>query len=116
MARFRFVVTLALALTLFAGAASGQFNPLRQLQLTDQDIEMLTAAANRAYETGETGVAESWSNPESGNSGSATIIERFERDGLPCRQVEHVIKIVRDAVPKRLVLATCRKDGRWLMV
>ncbi len=58
MARFRFAAALAIVLTLLAGTASGQFNPLRQLQLTDKDIEMLTAAANRAYDAGETGVAE----------------------------------------------------------
>ena len=69
------------------------------------------------YEAGQIGVEEAWSNPESGNSGTAEILETFERDGLPCRRVEHVIKIARDAVPKRVVLATCRvADGRWLLV
>jgi surface antigen len=111
------IVAAAMALGLLASGAQGQFNPLRELALTDTDIEMLTAAANHVYEAGEVGVAESWSNPASGNSGTAEILERFERDGLPCRRVEHVIKVAKDAVPKRVVLATCRvADGRWLLV
>jgi hypothetical protein len=44
-----------------------------------------------------------------GNSGTV--------EGLPCRRVEHVVKIDRDPVPKRLILASCRvPDGRWLLV
>jgi surface antigen len=108
---------VALTLALLASAASGQMNPLRQLELTSADIELLTAAANRLYEAGQIGVEEAWSNPASGNSGTAEILETFERDGLPCRRIEHVIKIARDAVPKRVELATCRvADGRWLLV
>jgi surface antigen len=109
--------TLAMMLALLATDARGQMNPLRQLALTTADIELLTATANRVYETGQIGTKEAWSNPESGNSGTVELLETFEREGLPCRRVEHVVNIARDAVPKRLVLATCRvADGRWLLV
>lgn len=118
MARFpMFAVALAVASMLLAGAASGQMNPLRQLELTAGDIELVGATADRLYQAGEIGVAASWTNPESGNSGSVQILEIFEREGLPCRRVEHIIKIAKDPAPKRLVLASCRvPDGRWLLV
>ena len=80
-------------------------------------MELLGATANRLYDAGEIGASATWSNAASGNSGTARLLETFERDGLPCRRVEHVIKIRQDAVPKRLVLATCRTaDGRWHLV
>jgi surface antigen len=113
------VTAAALALTLVIAAAEvrSQMNPLRELELTAQDIELLGAAADRVYDAGEIGASEAWSNPASGNSGAARLLETFERDGLPCRRIEHVVNIRRDAVPKRLVLATCRTaDGRWLLV
>jgi surface antigen len=112
-----FAVALAITLTVLAGVAGAQMNPLRQLALTEQDIELLGAAGNQVYEAGEIGGVESWSNPDSGNAGTAKLLETFERDGLPCRRIEHVVNIAQDAVPKRVVLATCRvPDGRWLLV
>ena len=109
-------VAPALMLAVLAGDASSQMNPLRQLELTAEDIELLSTAANHVYDAGAIGASEAWSNAASGNSGAATLLEVFERDGLPCRRIEHVIKISKDATPKRLVLATCRTaDGRWLL-
>jgi surface antigen len=109
-------VAPALMLAVLAGDASSQMNPLRQLELTAEDIELLSTAANHVYDGGKIGASEVWSNAASGNSGSATLLEVFERDGLPCRRVEHVIKVRKDAVPKRLELTTCRTaDGRWLL-
>ena len=110
-------VALVVALAVLASDARGQMNPLRQLELTSGDIEMLTAAANQLYDAGQIGVEASWSNAELGNAGTARILETFEREGLPCRRVEHMIKVAKDAVPKRVVLSTCRApDGRWLLV
>ena len=109
-------LVLAVTLALLAGGASGQMNPLRELELTAEDIELLSTAANHVYDAGEIGASEAWSSAASGNSGAATLLEVFERDGRPCRRIEHVIKIRKDATPKRLVLATCRTaDGRWLL-
>ena len=118
MARLRVLAaTLAMLLAVLATGAQGQMNPLRQLALTSADIELLTAAANRVYEAGQIGANEVWSNPESGNSGTVELLETFEREDLPCRRVEHLVNIARDAVPKRVMLASCRvPDGRWLLV
>jgi len=118
MARSRVLAaTLAVMLALLASAARGQMNPLRELELTAGDLELLTTTADRLYESGRLGAVEAWSKPESGNSGTVEILELFEREGLPCRRVEHVVKIDRDPVPKRLILASCRvPDGRWLLV
>jgi surface antigen len=117
MAWFRVpAVALALMLVLLASDARSQMHPLRELELTAEDIELLTTAADHVYDAGEIGASEAWSNAASGNSGSATLLQVFERDGLPCRRIEHVIKIKKDATPKRLELATCRTaDGRWLL-
>ena len=108
---------LAMIPAILASDARGQLNPLRELELTAGDLELLTTTADRLYEAGRLGAVEAWSNPESGNSGTVEILELFEREGLPCRRVEHVVKVERDPVPKRLILASCRvPDGRWLLV
>ena len=92
-------------------------DPLRELELTAGDLELLTTTADRLYESGRLGAVEAWPNPESGNSRTVEILELFERGDLTCRRVAHVVKIDRDPVPKRLVLASCRvPDRRWLLV
>jgi surface antigen len=108
---------LATALVVLTGGAGAQLNPLRDFELSGDDIALLTAAADRLYEAGEIGGIARWSNPHSGNAGTVEILEIFEREGLPCRRVEHVIELAEDPVPKRLMLASCRvEDGRWLLV
>jgi len=118
MARLQVLAAaLAMISAIVASDARGQMNPLRALELSAGDLELLTTTADRLYEAGRLGAVETWSNPESGNSGTVEILEVFEREGLPCRRVEHVVKIDRDPVPKRLILASCRvPDGRWLLV
>ncbi len=111
------VLLLAGSFLNLAGAAWGQANPIRMLDLTAEDLSLIETSANRLYEAGEIGALETWSNAQSGNSGSMRLLATFERDGLPCRRIEHVIKVKKDATPKRLVLATCRTgDGVWKLV
>lgn len=53
---------LALALMLPAAEVASQMNPLRELELTAQDMELLGATANRLYDAGEIGASATWSN------------------------------------------------------
>lgn len=45
-----------------AAEVASQMNPLRELELTAQDMELLGATANRLYDAGEIGASATWSN------------------------------------------------------
>jgi surface antigen len=121
MLQFRRAVALGAVVTGFAlgtfAHAQPMMNPLRQLALSSEDFAMSNQAVAGLYEAGKIGVAQTWSNPKSGNSGSVRILDTFEYQGLPCRTVEHTVKIRRQADPKQIVLKTCRdKDGAWKLI
>jgi len=84
---------MMIAISLAVGSAWGanfrwlEFSPVRHF--TDSDWEMMTATADRALNEGKDGEAFTWSNPESGNSGSLTPAGKAEsRKGAECRQLE----------------------------
>jgi surface antigen len=121
MLHFRRAVTLGAVMIGFALGAYAQaqpmMNPLRQLALTSEDFAMLNETVSGMYEAGKIGVTETWSNPKSGNSGSAKILDTFKYQGLPCRTIEHTVKIRKQADPKQVVLKTCRDtDGAWKLI
>jgi surface antigen len=121
MLQFRRAVALgAMAMSFTLGAyahAQPMMNPLRQLALTSEDFAMVGEAVTGLYDAGKIGVTQTWSNPKSGNSGSVKILDTFEYQGLPCRAIEHTVKIRRQADPKQVVMKTCRdKDGIWKLI
>jgi surface antigen len=120
MLRLRQAVALGAVMTgisLAAAHAQPMMNPLRQLALSSEDFAMAGEAVNSLYDAKKIGVTQTWSNPKSGNSGSVKILDTFEYQGLPCRTIEHIVKIRRQADPKKVVLKTCRDtDGAWKLI
>jgi surface antigen len=109
-------MTIGFALGAYAHAQP-MANPLRQLALSSEDFGMINEVVSGMYEAGKIGVAQTWSNPKSGNSGSAKILDTFEYQGLPCRTIEHTVKIRKRADPMTVVLKTCRdSDGAWKLI
>jgi surface antigen len=109
--------TVVTGLFLSAAAAQG-INPFSRagFSLTESDIAQLEAATKPFYEdvTVPLGTARAWSNPESGNQGTAKLVERFEYKKLPCRRIQHDIKLKKIADPYRFVIDRCQvADGSW---
>jgi surface antigen len=82
--------------------------------LTAEDIKQMQAATAPFFssDTIPLGTTRSWSNAKSGDSGTAELVDRFEKGGMPCRRIPHVIKVknVRDPY----VTDRCRTpDGTW---
>ena len=53
-------------------------------KLTEKDIELLAEAGTRAIKSKGTGKERRWDNPSSQNSGSITIIRRYQSQDLEC--------------------------------
>ncbi len=115
----------ALAAAVLVGAlavpAQAQLNPFKRsgFELSQEDIDLLAAAGRKLYEDESVavGTVETWSNPATGNTGSIQLIGIFEHNGLPCRRLQHDIKIkvVRD--PFRYLFDRCKlPSGEWKLL
>jgi surface antigen len=63
-------------------------------KLDDRDKRMAAEAAQRAFESGRTGQAVAWSNPDSGNSGSITPTQTYQiAGGQYCRRYTQDITV-----------------------
>src|SRR5512134_474112 len=63
-------------------------------KLDDRDKRMAAEAAQRAFESGRTGEAVAWRNPDSGNSGSITPTQTYQiAGGQYCRRYTQEIMI-----------------------
>jgi surface antigen len=112
---------LLVALVLSCAApAAAQVNPFGDsLDLKPVDIEMLTAAAAELFadDGARLGDTRTWSNPESGNAGSVSLVKTFEHQGLPCKRVQHIVKQKDRADQVVYQFARCRTgDGTWKLM
>lgn len=116
---------LGLAAVLLGAVAGGpvqaQLNPFTRagFELSQEDIDLMTAAAKKLYidESVAVGTVETWSNPESENTGSVQLIGTFEHQGLPCRRLQHDIKIKDVADPFRYIFDRCKvASGEWKLL
>ena len=82
-------------------------------KLDDRDKRMAAEAAQRAFESGRTGEAVAWSNPDSGNSGSVTPTQTYQiASGQYCRRYTQEITI--GGEQHQTYGTACRQpDGTW---
>src|SRR5262249_35260515 len=116
--RFSAVVFAILVLLPMAVQAVNPFGR-NGFNLTDGDIAILTDTTRPFFDddTIPLGTVKSWTNPKSGNGGTATLVERFEQKGLPCRRIQHDIKLKKMGDPFRFIIDRCRvADGSWKML
>lgn len=121
MSMQRPLVIFLLAALLLPAPPAHAVNPFGRpgFELTDDDLALLTETARPFLDDDSipVGTVRDWSNPESGNGGTATLLDRFEQKGLPCRRIQHDIKIKKVADPFRFIVDRCRvADGSWKML
>ena len=112
-----------LSLSQVPGAALAQINITGRgapgIDLTKEDQDMLMEAGSRLRpDSTPIGKSETWSNPESGNSGNVTLIERFRKkfqnDDLPCQKVRHDLRNTKEDKSRTYVVDVCRlPSGEW---
>lgn len=107
----------ALAWISVNGPAAAQVNPFgRDIEMSRDDMRRLGEAESRLYvqEPPAVGSTETWSNPKTGRSGTVTLIDSFERNGMPCRKLRHDINPRRHQPSYQFVIDRCRlPDGSW---
>jgi len=87
-------------------------------KLTRTDIAMVRKLVREDLTGKPKGTTLSWSNPDSTNSGTVTLLDNFTSQGRDCRRVQYTVKpgakqpaTVR---PATYVLINCRlADGSW---
>ncbi len=112
-------IALLIAVIVTGGASlSHAINPFARggFELTESDIALLKAAAEKLYlaQEVEIGAVEAWNNSESGNYGTVTLTRKHAYKGLPCRRLQHDIRIKTVGDPFRYIIDRCKvPDGSW---
>lgn len=99
-----------------AGALIGGFLGNRiGAAMDDDDKQRAAIAQQQALESGQSGAAVSWRNPDSGRYGTIVPGPAYQQAGGTCRQFTHTIYI--DGRPQVARGAACRNpDGTWTPV
>jgi len=110
---------LAACVLLFAAPAQAQVIPFGGnfgpgLSPEDNRLMVESIARLNAAEPSHVGLSESWSNPQSRTSGSATILRIFHSGGMACHLVRHHIAVAGRARDRDYRLTWCRTpEGEW---
>jgi surface antigen len=81
------------------------------IDLTEEDMSLLSAAMRTVLEKRVVGATEPWKNEQSSHAGVASLIKAFDRDGRPCGTVHHDFT---EGNGKPYILSLCRfEDGTW---
>lgn len=76
------------------------------------DLAYADRSSQKALETAQTGQPVSWSNPDSGNSGTITPTRTYENAGQPCREYSQTINV--GGKQEQAYGRACRQnDGTW---
>ena len=110
------IAVLAAALALASPlSAEARLGYLAVEGMEPEDYRLMGAAARERMDGQPVGHANSWRNPQNGNSGTAVLKALEEQDGLPCRVVAHSVSIAKTGKSGSIVSRICKKDGRWLI-
>lgn len=117
MIRHRLLPLLLIAACL-SRPAIAQINPFRGTSgtpLSAADITALTDATNRLLDRPElvVGGTETWSNPQSGASGTVTAGNAVQRKGLFCRVVRYQHTIPGPNPQRTASLTWCKTQDGW---
>lgn len=81
--------------------------------MTDRDKEMAGATTHDTLENAPTGQTSTWNNPDSGNSGSVTVTDTYQKaDGTNCRNFSQTVNAGGET--ETGTGTACRNtDGTW---
>ncbi len=104
----KYAVIGAISGALLGGAIGGQ--------LDERDRRLAAEAAARALEGQPSGYASTWSNPDTGHSGSVTPLRTWQdAEGRYCREFVQTVRVGGDE-HESLGTACRQPDGTWQVV
>ncbi len=116
----RMLTILAAALLLMTAPGWAQLGKSFRTapKLTSTDIAMVRKLVREDLTGKPKGTTLSWSNPDSTNSGTVTLLNTFTSQGRDCRRVRYTVKPgvkqPADVKPATYGLTSCRlADGSW---
>ena len=115
-------VFAAVAVLSLGAPAFAQINPFARGSggsVTGDDLKLIDAASSKLYKTDnpQVGASEKWSNPTTGNAGTVSLTQIFEKDGMPCRKLRHSIKLAGTKDSQIYIFNRCRvKSGEWKLL
>lgn len=111
---------LVMVSVLLAPPAAAQYGKAfrNSPKLSSQDVAIIRKAVREDLTGKPKGTTLPWSNPESENSGTVTLLDRFDSAGRDCRRVRYVVKPgpkqPAGVITGSYVLTSCRlADGSW---
>ena len=112
------LLAVAVAAILAASPASARqvsiYGGVASLNLSDEDLSLMSKAAREQMDGKPDGTVNSWSNPKSGNSGKATLNKTSIINGQTCRRVTHTIMTKQKPEPASYFVNICKQpDGSW---
>jgi surface antigen len=92
----RFCQSVIVAFGLLAAAASptladGLINPFDSsgTSMSQEDSELMKGALKSVLDARKAGTTADWKSASSGLAGRATALDTFEKNGMPCANIEH---------------------------
>jgi surface antigen len=109
---------LLLAAICLAQPALAQINPFRGSRgsaLNRDDIAALTDATNRLLDQPNlvVGASETWSNPQSGISGTVTAGDAVKRHGMMCRITQYERTVPNRTANRSTTVTMCKTKDGW---
>jgi surface antigen len=84
--------------------------------LHDDDFTIMHATSSRLYQQDVVadGAASQWSNPKTGDSGTVTVLQSFQKSGMTCRKVQYEIRLGGAIANNLYMLNWCKTaSGEW---
>lgn len=102
--------------TVLGGLAGAWLGSELGKALDERDLEQAEQTAQDSLENNPSGVSSTWSNPDSGNSGSVTPTATYQTaEGTDCREFESTVNV--DGKTETTQGRACRQaDGSWVVV
>lgn len=114
-------LTIVVSIVALTMPAHAQLNPFRrsEFEISESDIALAAAAAAKLYEGEQAAIGdiERWANSDSRNQGTVRLVGIFTHDDLPCRRLQHDIKLASVGTPFRYIFDRCRlPSGEWKLL
>lgn len=81
--------------------------------LTDKDRDKIDETTSKAAESGKSGEAFYWTNPESGNRGSVAATESYTTGGQSCRAITQTVTTANGQSANGSGTVCKQPDGTW---